>query len=405
MAGSAPMMDSQSLHQTYLRGPTLHLRAIEREDAASESFWRASPFPRAPAVAAARIEEELGPGSMLIAARNHDGVIVGSVRIETSGPLSHVKPFVARWLDLERADAVEAEIIELLLPFLIDEQGSCTALVEIASGKPAVLAALERIGARLCYRHREAMLVGAERRDKLGYQLFDPRAIATFGMPEIVPEGEIERAVQTPAPKMWPVVETPPAGLVIMGERLYLRVVTPEDILLMRDGYQTETETAHEPRSLQGAMEIEISTRRNAEASPRTNLHFCFALRANDEFIGRNKLQHLDLHNRCAETATRIYRPEHRGQGYGTEAKHLLLTYAFEVLNLHMVWSHVWEINPRSRAALLKQGYRLAGTKAWRQYFHGSPSSDWTFDLLASEWQAARREQSALSSQPSATIF
>jgi hypothetical protein len=27
----------------------------------------------------------------------------------------------------------------------------------------------------------------------------------------------------------------------------------------------------------------------------------------------------------------------------------------------------------------------------WRGTHHGIPSGDWTFDLLASEWQAARR--------------
>lgn len=74
-----------------------------------------------------------------------------------------------------------------------------------------------------------------------------------------------------------------------------------------------------------------------------------------------------------------------------SEAKHLLPAYAFEVLNLHMVWSTVWEANPRSRAALLKQGYRSSGCIPWRGIHHGIPSGDWEFDLLASEWQAARR--------------
>ena len=95
--------------------------------------------------------------------------------------------------------------------------------------------------------------------------------------------------------------------------------------------------------------------------------------------------------HRAAETGTQLFRPEHRGKGYGTEAKHLLLSYAFDVLDLHIVWSMVWEENSRSRAALLKQGYREAGCVPWRGIHHGIPSGDWVFDLLASEWQAARR--------------
>lgn len=385
------MSASPPLQQTYLCGPTLHLRAVEREDAACEPSWRESWFPRARTVSQARIEDEYGSGKpTLVAVRNSDGVILGSAGIETGGPATQVKPFVARWLDSARADAVEAEIIELILPFLIEEGGSSAALVEIASGKPEMEAALERIGARFCYRHREAWQIGAARRDKLGYQLFNQRAIATFGEPEIAPEEPVERAIEAPAPKQRPAIETPPTGLVIMGERLYLRMVIPDDLPTMRDGYKTETEVSHEPRFPHGAMEIGGNVRRGSEAELPFNLHFIFALRSNDEFIGGTKLQRLDLVHRSAETATRIFRPEHRNQGYGTEAKHLLLSYAFDVLNLHMVWSHVWEINPRSKAALLKQGYRLAGMKPWRQWFHGRPNNDWTFDLLASEWQDAR---------------
>ena len=128
--------------QTYLYGPTLHMRAVEREDAASEPSWRNHWFPRALAVSEANIEDEFGADALLVAVRNCDGVILGSVAIETDSAWRQARPFVARWLDPARADAVEAEIAELILPFLVDEGGAMTALIEIASGKPLVEAAL-----------------------------------------------------------------------------------------------------------------------------------------------------------------------------------------------------------------------------------------------------------------------
>ena len=82
--------------------------------------------------------------------------------------------------------------------------------------------------------------------------------------------------------------------------------------------------------------------------------------------------------------------PEFRSQGYGTEAKHLLLEYAFERLGLHMIFSWVSEFNTRSAAALLKQGYREAGYFAWAHPYQGNYLGGWYFDLLASEWRAAR---------------
>lgn len=379
------------VRQNYLYGPTLHLRAVEREDAVDEPCWRNRWFPRARAVSEASIEDEHGSDSLLVAVRNDDDVILGSVTIETEGAWRQARPFVARWLDRARADAVEAEITALILPFLVDEGGAITALVEIASGKPLVEAALDRIGARRCYRHREAWQLDGARRDKLGYQLFDGRAVELFGEPEIAAEEPAAPAARVPAPACWPRVEMPPTGAVIVGGRLYLRPFTPEDSAIARDAVLEETEFAHEPRFPVGSIEIRNTVRRAAEAALPAEVIFAIALRENDRLIGRTKLKNLDLVHRCAETGTRLYRPEDRGMGYGTEAKHLILGYAFEVLNLHMLWSQAWEINPRSRAAVRKQGYRLAGTSAWRQMHHGLPSSDWTFDLLASEWRDARR--------------
>ncbi len=379
------------VHQTYLSGPELHLRAVEMADAATEPSWRESWFPRARSVSEANIESEQAGGSTLVAVRNRDGVIVGSVTIEREGPWSSVQPFAARWLDTARADAVEAEIVSLLLPFLVEEEGAIAALAKVASGQPDTKAALERIDARWCFRLREAWQFRGQRRDLLGYQLTNQRLTARIGHPEFACEAPAEREVRSPAPAHWPVVETPPAGAVTIGERLYLRPWAPGDAAVISDALHQDTEYLHEPRWPGSALDIDRRFRGASESDSPSDLIFAIVLRETDELIGHNKLKQLDLVHRSAETATRLYRPEHRNRGYGTEAKHLLLRYAFDVLNLHMVWAYVWEHNPRSRAALLNQGYRLAGSIPWRQLHHGLPTGDWTFDLLASEWKNARR--------------
>lgn len=380
------------LKQSYLTGPTLHLRALEVEDAASEPSWRQSWFPRARAVSDAKIEDEYSDGDItLVAARNSDEVIVGSVLLWMDEPWAFVLPHPARWLTAAQSEAVIAEIVGLLLPFLVDEGGLIAALTEVPSGLPGVTAALDGIGARFCYRSREAMMYRGERRDWVSYQYFNKKTLEVFGEPEFTLEGPAERAVPHPAPKEWPVVETPPPGAVMIGERLYLRMFAPEDGEIMRDASLTDTEFRHDSRFPRSAMSANARFRKQSETELPTNLTFAIVLRENDELIGRNELDFLDIVHRSAETGTELFRPEHRGKGYGTEAKHLLLGYAFEVLNLHMVWSTVWKENPRSRAALLKQGYRPAGGTPWRGIHHGIPSDDWNFDLLASEWQAARR--------------
>jgi RimJ/RimL family protein N-acetyltransferase len=106
--------------------------------------------------------------------------------------------------------------------------------------------------------------------------------------------------------------------------------------------------------------------------------------------IGSNGLAHIDWLNNTAETETGITRGTYRGGGYGTEAKHLLLEYGFNLLGLHMVRSVAWAYNTRSCEALRKQGYRDAGRLAWTGIKSGEMADHLIFDLLASEWRDAR---------------
>ncbi len=128
-----------------------------------------------------------------------------------------------------------------------------------------------------------------------------------------------------------------------------------------------------------------------AKETPPTWLRFAIVRNDDDQLIGNNGLIHLDMLNQNAETGTELFHPDFRNRGYGTEAKHLLLEYAFERLGLHMIYSWVSEFNTRSSAALLKQGYREAGYFAWAHPYQGNYLGGRYYDLLATEWRAARR--------------
>ena len=68
----------------------------------------------------------------------------------------------------------------------------------------------------------------------------------------------------------------------------------------------------------------------------------------------------------------------------------MLLEYAFERLGLNMIWSWVKMSNTRSQAALRKQGYRDAGRVHWVNFAPAGFDDAAMFDILASEWRAAR---------------
>ena len=111
------------------------------------------------------------------------------------------------------------------------------------------------------------------------------------------------------------------------------------------------------------AVEIDDWIKKIGEKEPPSEIEFAVVLRESGELIGENGLYSIDWLARTAESGTWIYRPEYRGSGYGTEAKHLLLEYAFDRLGLNMIWSWVKMSNTRSQAALRKQGYRDAGRR------------------------------------------
>lgn len=177
---------------------------------------------------------------------------------------------------------------------------------------------------------------------------------------------------------------------VMTGPRLYLRPTETEDGRLLAAYYHAEPEagiwfgarTPHSPFAKAAWL---------AEASvpyPVT-VPLSVCRRDDDAYLGFVALFDVDYVNRTAESGSYLG-PPHRDQGYGTEAKHLLLELAFEHLQLHLIWSVVWQHNPRSAAALLKQGYQPAGRTHWRGTRGGVYADELLFDLLREEWVAAR---------------
>ncbi len=87
-----------------------------------------------------------------------------------------------------------------------------------------------------------------------------------------------------------------------------------------------------------------------------------------NRLIGVMGLHNIDWISRTAVTGAFIGEKEFRNKGYGTEAKMLLLDYAFNTLNLRKVCSEVIAFNKRSIAYSQKCGYQVECIRP-RQYF------------------------------------
>lgn len=181
-----------------------------------------------------------------------------------------------------------------------------------------------------------------------------------------------------------------------IGERIYLRPLERDDARELAMASHLERETAYSAR---GRVPVSVLA---YEAWPRKlegrhtpeDIVFAICRRDDDRFLGTVRLGHLDWVNRTAETGTGLLTPADRGQGIGTEAKHLLLEYAFIDLGLHALNSMVYEHNARSVAALRKQGYRLAGRLTADVQRDGGFHDTLVFDITRADWERARGERS-----------
>ncbi len=180
---------------------------------------------------------------------------------------------------------------------------------------------------------------------------------------------------------------------ILVGERVYIRALEESDAPLLARIYAAETETfMQRGRMPVGPVAWKKWIVNLHKTQPPKDIDFAVCLKENDQLIGFNGVVDIDWINRTGETESDFGPPEIRSQGYGTDAKHLLLEYCFDVIHLHVLQSIVFETNTRSAAAVQKQGYRLAGRLKYDDLKNGAFRDAVVFDLKREDWIQARDE-------------
>jgi RimJ/RimL family protein N-acetyltransferase len=107
-----------------------------------------------------------------------------------------------------------------------------------------------------------------------------------------------------------------------------------------------------------------------------------------DQMVGACSLQHIDLRNRHAELSIFMTLREARGQGYGTDAVRLLLSYGFDVLRLDKVYLGVYAFNEAGIRSYEKAGFRYEGRLRQMLHYEGRYWDEWQMGILRAEWEA-----------------
>jgi RimJ/RimL family protein N-acetyltransferase len=389
-ATSRPGLDDQ----TFLVGDLVYIRAVDPADAEFGTALAASTFPKSTAWLENWIKEELPKAERTgyyVIVRKRDNQPIGRLTTNRYEPVTRLYPWIDPLLG-EQGDPYLAEAMRLVVPWLVDEQHRPNLRILVTSNQTRTIVALDNIGARLIVRFREMFRVWGGRADGLFYEYLNPHWIERLGDPAAI---DLPRSgTGEPRPVQTPVIPQgdPPTNAVRIGERVYLRPLTKADYeqdahWSLRDP-ETFWDAGRWPASAIAWAGIE---ERNQKEERPDWVRFAVCLRESDEVIGALGITDINYLHGFADTESAMFRPDYRGGGYGTEAKQLLIDYAFNTLNLHTIQSFVIFPNTRSAAALRKQGYQEAGRAHWEFSSFGTFENFVVFELLAADWRALPR--------------
>jgi len=183
----------------------------------------------------------------------------------------------------------------------------------------------------------------------------------------------------------------------LSGKRLHLRALETEDLDRCR-------RWVNDPDIRQFILNQmpfdEIGERQWHESRDRgqfrTDITLAMVLKKGSRHIGLTGIHHIDWINRTASTGAIIGEAAYREKGYGSEAKAIVLQYAFDTLDLHRICSTVLATNLRSLAYLKKSGYRQEGVLREHIYRNGERVDEIQLGILAEEWRARRRVDGSL---------
>jgi RimJ/RimL family protein N-acetyltransferase len=175
----------------------------------------------------------------------------------------------------------------------------------------------------------------------------------------------------------------------LTGTKVYLTSLTRQDMPVVAEWYQN-AEFLRLFESGPAYPKTEEALIRQMEEDEKSKRDFPFAVRLaeNGLLIGLVVIDGVEWNNRVGGLALGLGNPAYWGKGYGFEAAQLVLTFAFNELNLHRIQLGVFGYNKRAIALYEKLGFQKEG--AYREYIlrDGRRFDMYLYGLLRPEWES-----------------
>ena len=182
----------------------------------------------------------------------------------------------------------------------------------------------------------------------------------------------------------------------LIGERCVLRPFRSEDARVIAEiGNNIEARKYLQnviPFTELGEMDfVESLSREMSSPAPR---RIVFAVEVDGKVVGATGLERINWISRNCYFAIAIYDPDYWNRGIGTEATKLMVSYAFEFLNMHKILLEVYDYNERAIRVYQKVGFEIEGRLRKNHYFNGRYHDTLVMGILSEEYFGSSLEGS-----------
>jgi len=108
--------------------------------------------------------------------------------------------------------------------------------------------------------------------------------------------------------------------------------------------------------------------------------------KSNSDIIGSTGLDQISHTNRTGHFGITIFEAENWNKGYGTDAIKLMLSFGFELINLHSIYLRVYDYNERAIKVYKNIGFRVVGKLREAYYIEGKYHDILIMDLLKKDY-------------------
>lgn len=173
-------------------------------------------------------------------------------------------------------------------------------------------------------------------------------------------------------------------SLILVGDRVYLRPVVPDDVGEAYCRWMNEPDTN---RFLESRFSVHsVASLREyvtARLGDGSNAFFAIVFKEGDRHIGNIKAGPIDPNHHFADIGILIGAKDCWGKGYASEAIRLVVDYAFSVLGLHKLTAGCYAPNLGAIRAFEKAGFVQEGVRRAHCYFEGRYVDDILLGLLS----------------------